>query len=48
MKVKLRQVQCDEEELLELPDNWIPVCLEHNMYPTSSRKDYTLYVLERA
>jgi hypothetical protein len=41
-------LQCDEEELLEIPDNWIPVRLERNAYWTMGRKDYTRFVLEPA
>ena len=48
MKAKLHQIECDEGELLELPDHWIPVRLEHNDYATPQRKAFTLYVLERS
>ena len=48
MKAKLHQIECDEDELLEIPDTWIPVRLEHNEFATPERKAYTLYVLERA
>ena len=30
MKAKLHTLECDEEDLIELPDTWIPVRLEHN------------------
>ena len=45
MKAKLHTLECDEEDLIELPDAWIPVRLEHNSYATPSRKAYTLYYL---
>ena len=48
MKAKLQRVECDEEDLIEVPDSWIPVRLEHNAYATPARKAYTLYYLERA
>jgi len=48
MKAKLQRVECDEEDLIELPDSWVPVRLEHNSYATPARKAYTLYYLERA
>lgn len=48
MKAKLHCIECDEEDLIELPDSWIPVRLEHNAYATPARKAYTLYYLERA
>jgi hypothetical protein len=48
MKAKLHTIECDEEDLIELPDHWIPVRLDHNGYATPSRKSYTLYYLERA
>jgi hypothetical protein len=48
MKAKLRQVECNEDELVDLPETWIPVRLEHNEYATPLRKTYTLYVLEQA
>ena len=48
MKAKLQRVECDEEDLIEVPDSWIPVRLEHNAYATPTRKAYTLYYLERA
>jgi len=48
MKAKLHTIECDEEDLIELPENWIPVRLDHNGYATPSRKAYTLYYLERA
>ncbi len=48
MKAKLHTLECDEEDLIELPDAWIPVRLEHNSYATPSRKAYTLYYLVRA
>jgi len=48
MKAKLHMIECDEEDLIELPDAWIPVRLEHNGYATPSCKAYTLYYLERA
>ncbi len=48
MKAKLRQIECNEDELLEIPEDWIPVRLEHNEYATPSRKAYTLYVLQRS
>jgi len=48
MKAKLHTIECDEEDLIELPDHWIPVRLDHNVYSTPSRKAYTLYCLERA
>lgn len=48
MKAKLHQIECNEDELVELPDAWIPVRLEHDEYQTPLRKSYTLYYLERA
>lgn len=48
MKVKLHEVECDEDELLEIPEAWIPVRLEHNGYATPRRKAFTLYYLEKA
>jgi len=48
MKAKLHTIDCDEEDLIELPESWIPVRLEHNGYSTPSRKAYTLFYLERA
>lgn len=48
MKAKLHTVECDEEDLIELPENWIPVRLDHNGYATPARKAYTLYYFERA
>lgn len=48
MKAKLHQIECNEDEVLELPEDWIPVRLEHNEYATPNRKAYTLYVLARA
>ncbi len=48
MKAKLQRVECDEEDLIELPESWIPVRLEHNSYATTARKAYTLYYLQRA
>ncbi len=48
MKAKLHALECDEEDLIELPDSWIPVRLEHNGYATPKRKAYTLYYLVRA
>ncbi len=47
MKARIRQIQCDEDELLELPDDWMPVRLERNSYWVQGRKEYTLFVLER-
>ena len=48
MKAKLHSIECDAEDLIELPESWIPVRLEQNGYATPSRKAYTLYFLERA
>jgi len=48
MKAKLHTIECDEEDLIDLPESYIPVRLEHNGYATKSRKAYTLYYLERA
>jgi len=48
MKAKLRQVECNEDELVDIPDNWIPVRLERNEFATPLRKMYILHVLERA
>ena len=48
MKAKLRQIECDEDELLEIPENWILVRLEQNEHATPNRKAHTLYVLQRA
>ena len=45
MKAKLRQIECDEDTLLEIPENWISICLERNEYTTPRREAYTLYVL---
>src|SRR5207249_6282224 len=35
-------------DLIELPEDWIPVRLDLNGYATPSRKAYTLYNLRRA
>jgi len=43
MKAKLHTTECDEEDLIELPENWIPVRLDRNGFATPSRKAYTLY-----
>ncbi len=48
MKARLHQIECDEDELLEILDTWIPVRLEHNECATPGRKAFTLYVPERA
>jgi len=48
MKAKLHTLECDEEDLIDLPESWIPVRLEHNGYATPARKAYTLYYFERA
>lgn len=48
MKATLHRIECDEGDLLDLPDNWIPVRLEPNGYATPPRKTFTLYFLERA
>lgn len=48
MEAKLRTIECDEEDLIDLPESYIPVPLEHNGYATKSRKAYRLYYLERA
>ncbi len=48
MKVKLHEIDCDENELLDIPETWIPVRLEHNGYATPPRKAFTLYYLEKA
>ena len=48
MKAKLHTIECDEEDLIELPETWIPIRLEHNAFATPARKAYTLYYLERA
>ncbi len=48
MKVKLHEIECNEGELLDIPDSWIPVRLEHDGYATPARKAYTLCVLERS
>jgi len=48
MKVTLHRIECDEGDLLELPETWIPVRLEPNGYANPMRKSYTLYYLERA
>ncbi len=48
MKAKLHTLECDEEDLIDLPETWIPVRLEHNGYATPARKAYTLYYFERA
>ncbi len=47
MKAKLHTIECDEEDLIELPEAWIPVRLDHNGYATRARKAYTLYYFER-
>lgn len=46
MKVRLNEIDCNEDELPDLPGNGIPVQLEHNGYATPPRKAFTLYVLE--
>lgn len=48
MKAMLHTLECDEEDLIDLPETWIPVRLEPNGYATSARKAYTLYYFERA
>ncbi len=48
MKAKLQTIECDTEDLIELPEDWIPVRLDLNGYATPSRKAYTLYYLRRA
>ncbi len=48
MKARLHWIECEEGDLLDIPDSWIPVRLEHNGYATPPRKGYTLYYLERA
>ena len=48
MKATLHLIECDEGDLLDLPETWIPVRLEHNGYATPARKSFTLYFLERA
>ncbi len=48
MKAKPHPIECDEDELLEIPDTWIPVRLEPNEYATPEREAFTLCVLERA
>lgn len=47
MKAKVCQIGCNEDELLDIPDNWAPVRLEPNEYATPSRKSCTRYVLQR-
>ncbi len=47
MRTKLHQIECNREELLDLPDAWIPVRFEHNEYQTPLRKAYALHRLER-
>lgn len=48
MKAKLHQIECNEDELVDHPDGWIPVRLEHNEYQTPLRKACTLHYLARA
>jgi hypothetical protein len=48
MKARLHSIEVDEGDLVELPEQWIPVRLEPNGYATPARKSYTLYYLERA
>lgn len=48
MKVTLHRIECDEGDLLDLPETWIPVRLEPNGYANPTRKSYTLYYLQRA
>lgn len=48
VKAKLRQIEVDEGELVEIPDRRIPVRLGHNDYATPGGKTFTPYVLERA
>ncbi len=48
VKAKLRQIEGDEDELLGIPDNWIPVRLMDNEVATPSRKAFALYLLQRA
>lgn len=48
MKAKLHQIQCNEDQFVELSDAWIPIRPEHNDYTTPLRKAYTLHDLERA
>ena len=48
MKVKLHEIECDEDDLLEIPESWIPVRLEPNGYAMPHRKAFTPYSLEKA
>ena len=48
LEATLHTRECDEEDLIELPDGWMPVRLEHNSYAAPSRKAHTLYHLVRA
>lgn len=47
VKVRLHEIDRDEDELLDLPENGIPIGLEHNGYATPPRKAFTLYALEK-
>lgn len=48
VKVRLHEIDCDDDELLDFPGNGIPAGLEHNGYATPPRKACTLYALEKA
>lgn len=48
MKARLHRIEVDEDDLVELPEQWIPLRLEPNGYATPARKSYTLYYMERA
>ncbi len=42
------QIECDEDELADLRDRWIPVRLEQDEYRTPLRKADAQYDLVRA
>ncbi|HEY7588210.1 MAG TPA: hypothetical protein VIB49_05635 [Thermoplasmata archaeon] len=43
----LHEIECDEDELLEIPKNWIHIRLELNGYAASFREAFTLHYLEK-
>lgn len=47
LKVMLHEIECDEDELLEIPKNWIHIRLELNGYAASFREAFTLHYLEK-
>ncbi|HWM52753.1 MAG TPA: hypothetical protein VNP71_06285 [Thermoplasmata archaeon] len=48
MRTKLHTLECDEEDLMGLPDYRLPVRLAHNRHAMPSRKAYALHYIVRA